>query len=67
MGKKPSEIEPQPQPESAEKHRSINHTSKGISAGDLVKAQGIWKWKIYRLSERKAISFKVTGTQSGGV
>lgn len=65
MKKKPSEIKFQPQPDSAEKHRSINYTLKSISTSHLEKTYGIWKWEACRNPERGAVSFMVIGVQSG--
>ena len=63
--KKSSEIKFQPQPDSAEKHRSINYTLKSISTSDLEKIHGVWKWEVCRNPERGAVSFMVIGVQSG--
>ena len=64
-GKKPSEVESQPQSGSAEKHRSIKYTLKSIPAGDLRKTRLVWQGKPVWVPKTVAVSFIVTGTQNG--
>lgn len=63
-GKKPSEIECQPQPDFAKLPISINYTLKSISAGNMRKTEGVWKWEICGDPESEAISLMVAGIQN---